>query len=136
MTDAEVRAVIGRLLVTESAQAAGLLVASPAGAAGEGVLLVASQQSRGDGTLACALVRIRVLGDGDADESGSLAPAEPGGRLVGLNWEAVVSSDEERVYLVSNTDEVSGRDWRDSGLRATPQRWASIFQVASGSSSD
>lgn len=135
MTDAEAHAVVGRLLVIESAQAAGLLVASPVGAASEGVLLVASRQLREDGLLACALVRILVLDGGDAEQSGPL-PAPVAGEWLGVvDWEVAVSSDEERIYLMSRADTVARRDWRNSALRATPRRWASLFQATPESGS-
>lgn len=134
MTDAEAHAVVGRLLVIESAQAAGLLVASPVGAAAEGVLLVACRQPREDGMLACALVRIQV-DKGDAEQPGPFPAPGPGEWLVVVDWETAVSSDEERIYLVSGADAIARRDWRNPGLRATPQRWASLFQATPGSSS-
>jgi len=134
VTDAEALAIVGRLLVIESAQAAGLLVASPVGAAAEGVLLVASRQPREDGMLACVLVRIRVHGEGDAEEPGSLPGPGSGEWLAVVDWEPAVSSDEERVYLVSKADAVERKDWRDPVLRATPQRWARVFQFTPGSS--
>ena len=132
VTDAEARAVVGRLLVIESAQAAGLLVASPVGAAAEGVLLVASRQPREDGTLACVLVRMRVLGGDDAEQPGPIGSGE---WLVVVDWETPDCSDEERVYLVSGADVAAREDWCNPGMRATPQRWASIFQVTPESSS-
>jgi hypothetical protein len=135
VTDAEVHAIVGRLLVAESAKAAGLLVACPTGGAVEGVMLVASRQPRKDSTLACVLVRIQVVEGSDSELSGRAPPAGAGERLAVVDWEHDESSGEQHVYLISETDACGREGWLKPEFRATPERWASLFQVSPESSS-
>lgn len=128
MHDVQARAIVSRVLVIESAQAAGLLVAAPVGAAGGDTLLVVSRQPREDGTLACVVVRIHVPGAEDA-EQGTLMPSGEHGEwlaIVGLG--ATASGNDEQVYLVPGAAARAAEDWRSSSLQATPERWASLFQ--------
>lgn len=133
MDETQVRAVISRLLVIESAQAAGLLVAAPVGSGGGDVLLVASREARGDGTLACVLVRIYVPGADKSGQGGFVPP--PGTRewLAFVNSGATAPDEDEQVCLVPGAEALVGEDWRRSGLKATPERWASLFKLTSGS---
>lgn len=116
---------IRRLLVIESAQAAGLLVTAPVGNGGGDVLLVVSREARGDGTFACVRVRVCLPGPENPDQERLVSPPEDG------EWLALVASDDyEDVYLVPGAEALARENWRSSGLKATPQCWTSLFQLA------
>ena len=135
MDEVQARAIVSRLLVIESARAAGLLVAAPVGGAGGNVLLVASRQPREDGTFACAVVRVHVPGGEDAEQGKMFPLGERGEWLAIVDSGATASDDDEQVYLVSGLEALTGEDWRSPGLQATPQRWVSLFQGAPESGS-
>ena len=133
MDELRARAVISRLLVIESAQAAGLFVAAPVGSGGGDVLLVASREPRDDGMVACVLVRIYVRGLEHSDQGPLAPPPERGAWLAFVGSGISASDDAEQVYLVPGASAVEAADWRRSGLKATPERWASLFKLTSGS---
>lgn len=118
MDDVQVREIVSRLLVIESAQAAGLLVAAPVGAVGGDVLLIVSRQARKDGTLACAVVRIHVPGAGDKEQAALLPLGEHGEWLAIVDSGATPSDDDEQVYLASGLAAFTGEDWRIGGVPA------------------
>ena len=129
MDEIVARAVISRLLVIESAKAAGLLVAAPVGSGGGDVLLMASREPRDDGTLACALVRIYLPGAEGSDQGTLVLPPEPRAWLAFVGSGETASDDDEQVYLVAGAAALAGEDWTNSGLKATPERWASLFKL-------
>jgi len=136
MDDLEVYAIISRILVVESAQAAGMLVAAPVGSGGGDVLLVVSREPRDEGTFACVFVRIYLPGVETPEQR---APVSPPGRA---EWLALVDSgatpsdDDEQVYLVPGAAALREENWRNSGFQATPARWASLFSETPESISD
>jgi hypothetical protein len=127
MDELKARAVISRLLVIESAQAAGLLVAAPVGSGGGDVLLVASREPRDDGTLACVLVRIYVRGLEHPDQVTLALPPERGAWLAFVGSGVSASDDAEQIYLVPGVSALEDADWQSAGFKATPERWASLF---------
>lgn len=133
MNDSELQdeacTIIGRLLVIESAQAAGLLVAATVAADSRRVLLVASQQPREDSTLACIVVRFRVGGDGDVEQTRGVPSVGAAERLAIVDWDDYEGSDDGTVHLFFGTGEGRNEYRLTPASRATPARWASLFQV-------
>ena len=131
LSEADARALIGRCLVIESAKAAGLLVATPEGGAGEGRLLVASSVSRADGSLIARRVRVRVLeGNEPTQRLASPAP-EAGEWFAVVNWDLAALDAEDSVYLFPPSILEHMRPWRHPECLASPRRWAAMVQRAS-----
>lgn len=120
LTQEDADFMISRMLVVESAEAAGLLVATPAGQAGTGVLLIASRKARADGTLPARLVRV-VAGPPyeDQEESDVLAV---------VDFESPSHCDDDGIYLVARADLQAAGEWRRPGWRASRERWRSLLQ--------
>ena len=120
---------VGRILVIESALAAGVVAATPAGEAGSGVLLMASRSPRPDGTLPARLVRVLPgLQDGQspaavaADDSGECSA------FVLIDWDSKACRDEERIYLLSLEELQAAGEWRRACWQACPERWADLLE--------
>jgi hypothetical protein len=122
--------VVGRMLVVESALTADLLVATPAGGASSGVLLVAARESRTDGTRPARLVRV-LVGLKPEEELPAIHEGAQGEADVFavVDWESMSCSDNERIYLVSRANLEDKSGWRQACWQASPQRWSSLLQV-------
>jgi hypothetical protein len=135
LSEADARALIGRCLVIESAKAAGLLVATPQGGAGEGRLLVASPESRADGSLIARRVRVRVLeGNEPTQRLASPAP-EAGEWFAVVNWDRAALDAEDSIYLFPPSILEHMRPWRQPECLASARRWAAMVQGESDTES-
>ena len=137
--DEEVRTLVVRTLVVESAQAAGLACAQPLDERSQGRLLV---YGAGDGPGEALRARVvRVQGVGLEDGPVALAPdLQPGELLALLDWS---DAEEDALYLLTESQvrptwsdpQLPGgwdaREWRFGGwCRATPERWRELVHSA------
>mgnify|MGYP001024358940 CR=1 FL=1 len=120
---------VGRILVIESALAAGVVAATPAGEAGSGVLLMASRCPRPDGTLPARLVRILPgLLDGESPAAAADDPEDCSAFAL-IDWESPACRDEERIYLLSREELQAAGEWRRACWQACPERWADLLEM-------
>ena len=124
--DAEVRTLVVRTLVVESAQAAGLACAQPLDERSQDRLLV---YGAGEGLAAGLRARVvRVQGIGFEDGPAAFAPdLQPGELLALLDWS---DAEEDALYLL--TWEQVRATWSESQPpggwhRATPERWRALI---------
>ncbi len=127
--DAEVRELVGRTLVVESAQEAGLSVAQPITEGSQACFLVYGPSAEPGAAMWARVVRLQGVGLG---ESGAVFAPElrPGELLALLDW----SEDQDALYLLTYAQ--ASETWRDSQLpggwcRARPERWRRLV-VESG----
>jgi len=121
-SDAEVRDLIARTLVRESAQVAGLEVALPYGEGLGGRLLVFGEDEEPGGPVRGRWVHVGYRGYGDSVDSAS--PALKPGELLALH--DVSDPQPEPVFLLT-AEELSrmsiSADAMREEWRATPERW-------------
>ena len=122
VSDTEIRDLIARTLVRESAQAAGLEVASPYGEEFGGRLLVCSEGEEPGGPVRGRWVHVGYRGYEDLVDSP--LPALKPGELLALHDVADAQPDAvflltaEELSRLSGSDVAVREDWR-----ATGQRW-------------
>ena len=133
--DEEVRDLVVRTLVVESAQAAGLSLAQPIEERSQARLLVYGQAAEAGATMRARVVRLQGVGLGDAPVV--LAPdLQPGELLALLDWS---DAQQDALYLLTweQVRETWGdarlpggwdaREWTFGGwCRATPERWRGL----------
>lgn len=120
---------VGRILVIESALAAGVVAATPAGEAGSGVLLMASRSPRPDGTLPARLVRVLPgLQDGQCPAAVAANDSGESSAFALIDWDSATSGDEERIYLLSREELEAAGEWRRACWQACPDRWADLLE--------
>lgn len=124
--EGEVRALIARQLVIESARAAGLLVATPVGSAPDNVLLIAAGSASSGGLVPARVVRFLVAGAGDSDAQPARGAAE-GQCLAIVDWPQAEVDGEDSVYLCRGTDLDGHAEWREARYLASPERWRTLF---------
>ena len=122
VSDAEVRDLIARTLVRESAQAAGLEVALPYGEGLGGRLLVFGKGEESGGPVRGRWVHVGYRGYGDSTDS-PLPALKPGELLAlhevaGAQPEAVFLLTAEELSRMSVSADAMREEWR-----ATPERW-------------
>jgi hypothetical protein len=136
--DEEVRTLVGRTLVVESAQAAGLSVAQPIAERSQACFLVYGAADRPGEALRARVVRLQAVGL--VDEPAVLVPElRPGELLALLDW----SQDDVAQTLL--TYEQVQATWSDPRLpggwdphawtfgrwcRASPKRWRELVLEA------
>ncbi len=122
VSDAEVRDLVARTLVGESAQAAGLEVALPYGEGLGGRLLVFGEDEEPGGPVRGRWVHVGYRGYGDSVDSAS--PALKPGELLALHDvsdlqpEAVFLLTAEELSRMPGSAVAMREEWR-----ATPERW-------------
>ena len=121
-SDHEVRDLIARTLVGESAQAAGFEVALPYGEGLGGRLLVFGEDKQRGGPVRGRWVHVGYRGYGDSADSA--LPALKPGELLALH--DVSDAQPEAVFLLT-TEELSRMSGSAVAMReewrATPERW-------------